>query len=319
MQELRFNPLVGEWVIVSSATNERPTQPVDNCPVCPNSLEFHSGYDLATFDNRFPALSPLIEDVFQPDSGLLRNGIAAGKCEVIMYTSSHGLSVPNMDLAQLEKLVEMWCERYLEISSFRHIKSIFIFENRGKEVGASIQHAHGQLYSFPFIPRRLELKANSFTDYHRANHSCLVCDLLKDESYSRNIIFETTGFTAIVPYFSRFPYEIHLYPKRHVASLIDLIASEKRDLAYSIRHTVRLYDSIYNQEFPYMMTLYNPPVNTGRIYDDSYHFHIEFYPPKRAKDKLKWMASVETGTWAFVNPAEPEEIADFLRKVEVKI
>jgi UDPglucose--hexose-1-phosphate uridylyltransferase len=127
---------------------------VDNCPVCPNSLEFHGGYDLATFDNRFPALSPLIEDVFQPDSRLLRNGLPAGKCEVIMYTSSHGLSVPNMELAQLEKLVEMWCERYLEISSFQHIKSIFIFENRGKEweLLSSMRTASCTLFrSFPDV------------------------------------------------------------------------------------------------------------------------------------------------------------------------
>ncbi len=318
MQELRYNPVTGEWVIISAATNERPTQPADSCPVCPRSQEFYGDYDLAAFDNRFPALSSDLSSVEEIDSNLLKRGPSRGKCEVLMYTSSHGLSVPNMGLVQLEKLVEMWCDRYKEISKLDFIKSIFIFENRGREVGASLQHAHGQLYSFPFVPSRLEKKAKTLSDYYSCNRSCLICDLLTDNSFTKNTVFENDSFMAVVPFFAKFPYEIHLYPFRHVSRIIDLTAVEKRDLAHAIRKTAKLYDSIYEEEFPYMMTLYNPPENCGFVYDDSYHFHIEFYPPKRAKDKLKWMASVETGTWAFVNPTEPEAMADTMKRLEVQ-
>ena len=318
MQEIRYNPLIDEWILVSSSRSSRPNLPENACPLCPGVLELEKDYDLATFDNRFPALQLAPEPSESFQGNVLRNKPSLGKCEVIMYTSSHNLSVPNMELKQLEKLTEVWCNRFKEISKIEDVKYIFIFENRGKEVGATLQHAHGQLYSFPFVPKRPMIMAERMKEHYHKNKRCMVCEMISTDFRSENLVSENDTFITVVPYYARFPYECHVYPKRHISYIDDLTSKEKSDLASSIRGLARRYDKLFDEEFPYMMTMYNAPVNTGEVYDDFFHFHMEFYPPKRSKDKMKWMASVETGTWTFINPTVPEAIAKELREVEVE-
>lgn len=316
MHELRYNPLSMEWVIIASSRSERPNLPKDACPICPGVLELDRDYDLASFDNRFPSLSKGSSTIIREDD-LFLNKDPYGKCEVIIYTSEHKLSVPHMPAIQLIKLVEVWCDRVREISEDENIKYIFIFENRGKEVGATLQHSHGQLYSFPFIPKRLEVKLRGFRKYYYENNECLICSLLRSEDYRENVVFENDNFITIVPYFARFPYECHIYPKRHISSIVEMKKEEKEDLAHSIRDLVRRYDKLFDSEFPYMMMLFGNPVNYHESTEEYFHFHIEFNPPKRTADKMKWLASIETGTWTFINPADPNEIANELRNLEV--
>lgn len=317
MHELRFNPLTGEWVIISSTRSSRPVLPEGSCPLCPGVLELEKDYDLAVFDNRYPSLLLNAEEPHTYGSRVLKTEKAIGKCEVIMYTSEHNSAVSKLNLKQLTKLIEVWCDRYRELSNLNGIKYIFIFENRGKEVGATLSHAHGQLYAFPFIPKRIKEKLHTIKTYYLKNLSCALCDLIKENSLEKNIVRETEYMLTVVPPYARFPYEVHIYPKRHVSAIIDLTAREKIDLAVAIGDVAKRYDKLFDEAFPYMMTLYNPPVNTGEIHDDYFHFHVEFNPPKRTKDKLKWMASVETGSWTFINPSEPEEVAKKLREVVI--
>jgi len=316
MHELRYNPLSMEWVIVSSSRSQRPNLPKDSCPLCPGVLELDDDYDLAAFDNRFPSLSGDTTTSIINDEVLI-NKKAYGKCEVVIYTSDHQLSVPHMPTNQLTKLIEVWCDRVRNISRDEEIKYIFIFENRGKEVGATLQHAHGQLYSFPFIPKRVQAKLQGLRKHYYKTKECLICSLLNNQRYRENIVYENDNFVTLIPYFARFPYECHIYPKRHISSITEMNAEEKRDMAYSIRDIVRRYDKLFDSEFPYMMMLFGNPVNYEESTEEYFHFHIEFNPPKRTADKMKWMASVETGTWTFINPAQPEEAAKELRDLEV--
>ncbi|ODN30304.1 galactose-1-phosphate uridylyltransferase [Fervidobacterium thailandense] len=316
MLERRYNVLTGEWVIVSALTQQRPTNPTNECPLCVGGAEFSEPYDLCSFDNRFPSLRVDAPEVYYEDE-IYAKERALGKCEVVVYTVEHESAMSLMPVHQIEKLIKMWADRYLELSKLPFVKYVFIFENRGAQVGATLPHPHGQLYAFPFIPKRIEAKLTALTRYFDEHHSCALCDVIERElKHGERIVHENEAFIAVVPFYARWPYEVHVYPKRHVGSIVELNNKERYLLSKVLKVVTMKYDLLFQQAFPYMMMLFQAPVNDVR-YQHAFHFHVEFNPVKRDKDKIKWMASVETGTWAFINPKIPEEAARELRSVEV--
>ncbi len=317
MQELRYNPLTDEWIIVSGETQKRPVQPSQqSCPICVGGVELPGEYDLVSFENRFPALLREPPEAVEDEFFLRRK--AQGVCEVVVYTSDHNNALPGMPLGQIEKLVEMWVDRTAELSKYEFVKYVFIFENRGKEVGASLPHPHGQLYAFPFIPKRIAAKLDAMKKWYKEKSNCVICDVLKEELLRKErIVCETAHFAAVVPFYARFPFEVHVYPKRHVSYITQLSGEERTDFARMLKLVTSKYDALFNQEFPYMMMFFQAPVNVP-FNEEIFHFHVEFNPPKRDKDKIKWMASVETGTWTFINPVVPEQAAKMLRETKVE-
>ncbi len=314
--ELRYNPISDEWVMVSAGRQKRPNIPHDSCPLCPEGIEKLGDYDLVSFENRYPALK---KDPPQPEnivSNILKKAGSKGVCEVIVYTKEHNSSLSKMPLVQIEKLIEMWADRTKELAGYEFIKYIYIFENRGQEVGATLPHPHGQLYAFPFIPKRINTKIDGMKRYFQREKKCPICEIVKEEErFRERIVYENKYFIGIVPFYARFPYEVHIYPKRHVDMIIYLSNKEKKALADILKIITMKYDNLFDMEFPYMMMFFQAPVNS-EDFSSLFHFHIEFDPPKRAKDKIKWMASVETGTWTFINPVLPEEAAKRLREAE---
>ncbi len=317
MQELRYNPLTDEWVIISAETQKRPVQPSQqSCPICIGGAELAEEYDLVSFDNKFPAL--LREPPEIKEDNFFQRRKSYGVCEVVVYTSDHQTALPGMPLKQIEKLVEMWVDRTVELSNYEFVKYIFIFENRGKEVGASLSHPHGQLYAFPFIPKRISAKLEAMKKWYKEKNSCVVCDIVNQELLKKErIVCQTNHFIAVVPFYARFPFEVHIYPKRHVSYITQLSGEERTDFALILKLVTLKYDALFQQEFPYMMMFFQGPVNVA-FNEEVFHFHVEFNPPKRDKDKIKWMASVETGTWAFINPIVPEQAAKMLRELKVE-
>ncbi|WP_448522481.1 galactose-1-phosphate uridylyltransferase [Pseudothermotoga sp.] len=316
MLELRYNPLTNEWIIVSAETQRRPVQPSQqSCPICVGGVELAEEYDLVSFENRFPALKRNPPQV-SSESDIFMKESSFGVCEVVVYTSKHDVALPGMPLRQIEKLVEMWVDRTVELFSHDFVEYVFIFENRGKEVGASLSHPHGQIYAFPFLPKRILAKIDAFSKWHERRGSCPVCDVVAEEvKIKKRVVLETDSLVSLVPFYARFPFEVHVYPKRHVTSLPELTSQERAELAKHLKTITLKYDGLYGQEFPYMMMFFQAPMK--RLDAELFHLHVEFNPPKRDKDKIKWMASVETGTWAFINPMVPEQAAEMLRKVEV--
>ena len=316
--ELRYNPISDEWVMISAERQNRPNIPQNNCPLCPDGIERLGNYDLVSFENRYPALKKNPPDVENTSSSIFKKRASKGTCEVIVYTKEHNSSLPKMPQSQIEKLIEMWIDRTKELKKYDFIKYIYIFENRGQEVGATLSHPHGQIYAFPFIPKRINTKINGMEKWFREYNGCPICKVIEEELIKRErIVYENEYFVAIVPFYARFPYEVHIYPKRHVDMIIHLSNKEKKALADILKAITMKYDKLFDMEFPYMMMFFQAPVN-GEDFHDIFHFHIEFDPPKRAKDKIKWMASVETGTWTFINPLLPEEAAKQLREIKVK-
>ena len=312
MAELRYDPLTNDWIMIASHRQNRPQMPKDWCPFCPGSGKVPDDFDVLEYDNDFPALSqnpPVPDDVA---AGPYKTAPCHGKCEVILYSKEHTVTLPELPLPHVRKLVDLWCERHNIISADEKIKYVFIFENRGEVVGVTMPHPHGQIYGYPFIPKKLELECASMKKHKKETGKCLICNMMETEiSEKKRIIFENEDFVVFIPFFSAYPYGLYIVSKAHKQYITEFTEREKDNLAAAIKNAAGTLDSLFDYTFPYMMCMHQAPVNSGDVSD--FHFHIEFYPPMRSRDKQKFNASSETGAWAHCNPTCPEEKAEELR------
>lgn len=319
MAELRWDPLLGTWVIVASHRQIRPLLPEGRCPFCPGSGRVPDDYDVYAYENDFPALmlEPPEPDVAGDHLVPVEPGF--GKCEVTLYSPDHNTTLPQLPLDHVTRLVDHWEERYRELGSIPGIEYVFIFENRGEAVGVTIVHPHGQIYAYPFVPLRVGMELDSSLAYLRERGSCLVCDLREREVREEaRLLYRHEGFTAFLPSFAQYPYEVFVVPDRHLGSLSDMDARERKGLAAALKCVTGGYDDLFGFPFPYMMCMHQDPTDGGDY--PHYHFHIEFYPPMRNRDTLKYNASSETGAGAHINPTSPEEKAAELRaKIKARL
>lgn len=319
MSELRWNPLLGEWVATATQRQDRTFLPPDDyCPLCPTKpggfpTEVpEETYDIVVFENRFPSLksapnAPIIEG-----SDLYPVRPSQGVCEVVLYSPNHSTSLAQEPVEQIHKLIAVWSDRFRELGTLDFVKYVFIFENKGEAIGVTLHHPHGQIYAYPFIPPRIQTELNQFADHHEATGTCLLCDVLIEEmSDSRRIVAANDSFVALIPFFARWPYETHVYSKRHFQAITDMTQLEAKDLASILKSLLVAFDDLFALSFPYMMVMHQRPAD-GLAYD-YYHFHIEFYPPLRTATRLKYLAGSETGAGMFINDTLPEEKATELR------
>ena len=313
MAELRWHPFIKDWVMIASHRQNRPQMPKDWCPFCPGSGKVPDNYDVLKYDNDFPAL---MQNPPEPDpvgNDFFRVEKAYGKCEVILYSPEHTVTLPELSYDHMEKLVELWTQRFVELSKDENIKYVFIFENRGEVIGVTMPHPHGQIYGYPFIPKKIELELEASREHFEKHHECLMCRFLKEEQkFGKRVIFENEDFSVALPFFVEYPYGVYIISKSHKQNLAQMNAREKQNLAKTVRDTVGMLDSLFDMPFPYMMCMHQNPVNSENT-EDYYHFHIEFFPPMRSKEKQKFNASSETGVWAHCNPTAPEEKAEELK------
>lgn len=318
MAELRYDPFTKDWVMIASHRQNRPQMPKDWCPFCPGSGKVPDQFDVYKYDNDFPALSqtpPTPDDV---ETALYKTRPAYGKCEVILYSPEHTVTLPELPVDHIKKLVDLWTERYIALKEDKNIKYIFIFENRGDVVGVTMPHPHGQIYGYSYVPKKLELELEASKEHLEKTGKCLFCDVLENEfEAKKRIIIENDDFVAFLPFFSAYPYGMYVASKAHKQSLDQFTESEKANLADILKKVSGTLDSLFDYNFPYMMCMHQAPVN-GEDTSEYSHFHIEFYPPMRSADKQKFNASSETGAWAHCNPTAPEEKAEELREAYKK-
>jgi UDPglucose--hexose-1-phosphate uridylyltransferase len=317
MAELRWHPFIKDWVMIASHRQNRPQMPKDWCPFCPSSGNVPE-YDVLRYDNDFPALSktPPVPDPVSNEFFKTRE--AYGRCEVILYSPEHTVTLPELTEDHMVKLVDLWTERFAELSKDDKIKYIFIFENRGEVVGVTMPHPHGQIYGYPFIPKKIELEIEASKEYFETHRECLMCRFLNEEKgFGKRIIFENNDFVVLLPFFVEYPYGVYIISKKHKQNLTQMNTEEKRSLAKAVRETAGMLDSLFDMPFPYMMCMHQNPVNSEDT-SEFYHFHIEFFPPMRSKEKQKFNASSETGVWAHCNPTAPEEKAEEIKEAYKK-
>jgi UDPglucose--hexose-1-phosphate uridylyltransferase len=320
MPELRWNPLLNTWTMIATNRQARPYLPKDWNPFAPGQGNIPEAYDVLAYDNDFPVLQILNEPVpaiaGNTEHPIFQSAPAYGKCEVILYSSNADQELYDLEDSHVLKLVELWTERFRELSRDERIKYIFEFENRGEEVGVTIHHPHGQLYAYSWIPAKIETELENCKKYLRKNGSNLFADLNKAEKeHKERVILEGKNFIAYIPYFTDYPFGVFVVSKNLKQNFTEFDAEEKLELAITLKQLTRAFDKLYDRKFPYMMCIHQSPVNTAEHADTSgyYAFHIEFYPPLRAKDKVKYYAGSEMGAGAAANPLDVDECAALLR------
>ena len=287
--------------------------PAGSCPFCPGSGRVPGDYDVFLYANDFAALS-LDNPPFAAPAGLFASTGAHGSSDVVLYHANHNLNPSQLTVTQWEKIVGLWTARYRVLAARPEIQYVYIFENTGEAIGVTMPHPHGQIYAFPFVPPLAERELDSAAAYYKSQKECLYCRLLREElAAGVRIVKENESFVAFVPYAARFPAEMQIGARRHCSGLADLSAREAADLAALIKTMRMKYDHLFGFPMPLMMILRHPPAQGVHPYA---HFRIDFFPIQRSATKLKYLASVESGSGTFLSDTVPEEKARELRETE---
>jgi UDPglucose--hexose-1-phosphate uridylyltransferase len=314
--------LRGEWVAYAPHRQSRtflpppqynPLRPTTD-PLYPTELP-RGEYDVAVFDNLFPSLSPTAS---QSPELLVPTRPGNGHCEVVVYSQDAAASLGALPLDHIELLLEVW-GRHTELNGANEaVKYVLPFENRGVEVGVTLAHPHGQIYSYPFIPplpqRMLE---RELAHYEATGQPLLEEFLLKEIDSSERILYMGPHAVAIVPICARYSYEVWLAPRRAVPYLYDLAPEVRADLARALKTVLMKFDALWQRPFPYVMAWFQAPTD-GQPHPES-HLHVEFYPPYRTREKLKYLAGTELAAGLFACDSLPEHTARELQSVNVDI
>jgi UDPglucose--hexose-1-phosphate uridylyltransferase len=302
--------MLGEWVIVTPKRAGRPFQDSDyQCPFCPDQEETEGSWDVLTLDNRFPSLH-LKEGPIPLNNDIVLEAPGFGSCKIIILSPNHDEQIEVMNDKQLLKVLNEYVKVFSELDEKEGIEYVFQFENRGKSIGVSLNHPHAQVYALPFIPPRIAKEIERAQKIWKTEEFCIVCNVVEKElEVGHRIIKESKNFVSLLPFAARLPYEVHIYPKDHVGSLIEL-EGHLQELGLMIRDTVQRYTKIFD-ETAYVMAFHTRPSTGEHPY---WHFHVEFYPPWRDRKRIKYLAGLESGTWTFTNDSSPEEKAKELRE-----
>lgn len=214
----------------------------------------------------------------------------------------------------MKKLVHLWTDTYARLVAKPQHEYVMIFENRGEEVGVTMPHPHGQIYAYPFTPLKVQTELDSCKVYYQQHGRNLFDDMLAEElRFDGRIVSENESFLAFIPFFTDYPFGVFIVSKANKTDMTQFTEDEKQALGEMVQDVVGGMDRVYDRPFPYMMVMHQGPANDQDV-RDIYRFHIEFYPPLRDRDKIKYNASSETGGWAAANPRKVEETAPVLRE-----
>jgi len=317
--ELRFDALTGEWVAIAAHRQSRThLPPADECPLCPSTPENPSeipapDYDVVVFENRFPSLGPDVGQLpAQPEWGT--SVPAYGRCEVVSFTQDHTGSFSSLGEVRARTVVEAWAARTAALSALPGIRQVFPFENRGAQIGVTLHHPHGQIYAYPYVPPRAAVLAAAARKYYddAGGRDTLTGSLLRAErTDGSRMVLEGRHFSAYVPFAARWPLEVHLVPHRQVADLAGLDGGEKDELARLYLDLLRRLDALYPTPTPYIAAWQQAPLD--KLLRPAGYLHLQLTSPRRAADKLKYLAGSEAAMGAFINDTTPEAVAERLR------
>jgi UDPglucose--hexose-1-phosphate uridylyltransferase len=313
MSELRWHPLLREWVGVAAHRQDRPQMPRHWCPFDPGSGRVPDQFDVLIYANDFAAFS-MDAAPFSGKTGLYAKTGARGSCDVVIYHPEHNLAPSQLSQDHWRKIVDIWVRRHKELAALPDIQYVYIFENTGVAIGVTMPHPHGQIYAFPFVPPLIRRELDAASDYHREHAECIYCAILREELASGSrLVTENPDFVAFVPFFARWPAEMQICARRHFGGITELTDAEAGNLAAIIKKLRTKYDNLWGFPLPLMMLLRQSPVKEGHPY---FHFHIDFYPIQRSATKLKYLAGVESGAGTFLNDTVAEDQALELRETE---
>jgi len=294
--QLRHDPLTDEWVVIAAHRQGRTHLPaVADCPLCPSRdghlTEIPADYDVAVFENRFPAL------------GLPEQG----RCEVVCFTADHDASFSTLTPRRVGTVLAAWTDRTAALGRSPAVASVFVFENRGEEIGVTLGHPHGQIYAYPFVPPSLA----TMTRVARRRGRCLHCEAVAAETAAgTRLVASTDSWAAFVPYAARWPFEVSIHPRRHVPDLPALDERERAEFPELYLDVLRRFDRVLGVRMPYIAAWEQAPVRAGRRWA---HLRLRVFSNRRARDKLKYLAGSESAMGVYINDIEPERAAALLR------
>ncbi|MGZ4511456.1 MAG: galactose-1-phosphate uridylyltransferase [Mycobacterium sp.] len=316
--ELRFDRTTGQWVIVAALRQDRTYKPPpDQCPLCPGPTGLTSevpapDYDVVVFENRFPSLSGTGPALAPAGSGFV-SAPGQGRSEVICFSSNHTGSFAELKPAHARLVIEAWRHRTGDLMATPGIEQVFCFENRGEEIGVTLNHPHGQIYGYPYQTPRTAAMLGQAREHRMRHGANLFGELLADEvADGSRIVARDDLFTAFVPFAARWPVEVHIYPNRFVRNIIELDENELDGFARVYLDVLGRFDRMYSSPLPYISALHQYADTDAQA--DGY-FHVELMSIRRSATKLKYLAASESAMDAFISDVTPESVARRLREL----
>lgn len=331
MSELRKDPVVGRWVIISAERGRRPsdfalepTRPkLTSCVFCPGfedrtppeilagrppgARPNTSGWTYRVVPNKFPALR-IEGELEQSGEGPFDRMTGVGAHEVVIESPRHDGTLATMPAEALADVLLAFRERMLDLKKDARFDYILIFKNHGEAAGASLEHPHSQLIATPIIPIMVSEELNGAAQYYGMKERCVWCDILREERRGRRrLILDSDGFVALAPFAPRFPFETWVLPARHRSAYEESGVDELRALAGVLVSLFRRITRVLNDP-PFNFMLHTAPLHEPQL--DHFHWHLEVIP------KLTRVAGFEWGSGFFINPVAPEDAATALREAE---
>jgi UDPglucose--hexose-1-phosphate uridylyltransferase len=317
--QLRFDPLLDEWVAVATHRQTRTfLPPTAECPLCPSTpdrqTEIPAGdYQVVVLENRFPSFSDRPGAPSPAPTALSPIRTGAGRCEVVCFTAEHTASFRTLTPARARLVLDAWLDRTAALAAQPGIEQVFCFENRGVEIGVTLHHPHGQIYGYPFVPPRTRAMLSVAARYAGRTGRILMTDVLRAEQDAKaRLVAGNEHWTGFVPAAARWPFEVHLVPHRRVLDLPELTDAELDAFAVLYLDLLRRLDGLFGLPMPYIAAWHQAPVRLDR---ELGYLHLQLFSPRRAPDKLKYLAGSESAMGAFINDVQPEQAARMLREV----
>ena len=328
MPELRKDPVVGRWVIISAERSQRPSDFGQNpvklrggpCVFCsgnesktppeilasrpPQSAPNTPGWSFRVVPNKFPALR--IEGELEPSGeGLYDRMNGIGAHEVIIETPDHHATLASLPASAVAEVFWAYRERLVDLKKDPRFEYVLIFKNYGEAAGASLEHSHSQLIATPIVPIMVEEELLGSARYFRLKERCVWCDMIRQERQGNGrVILEADGFIAVAPFAPRFPFETWILPEPHRSAYEEISREEADPLAWIVGELLRRMNRVL-QDPPFNFMLHTAPLKDPAA--EYFHWHLEVIP------KLTRVAGFEWGSGFFINPTLPEDAVRYLR------
>lgn len=324
--EMRRDPLTGEWVVLAAHRMNRTFMPPANenplAPSKPGQLPTEipaDDYDVVVFENRFPSFSahmqvPADYDYSVAGEELFPRAPALGRCEVVCFTANPDASFRDLAPSRVRTVIEAWADRTRELSALPGVQQVVPFENRGAEIGVTLQHPHGQIYAYPYLPPRTRAIISQAKQHREKTGRDLFDDIIAAERRSNRVISETEHWIAYVPAAAKWPLEIIIAPVRNVADFTGLTDVEKQELAQLYLDILGRVDRFFEgvDKTPYIAAWNQAPVGEGR---ELMRLHLQLFSLMRSPGRMKYLAGSESAMAAWMNDTTPENIAQRLKDV----
>ncbi|MFZ5776189.1 MAG: galactose-1-phosphate uridylyltransferase [Thermodesulfobacteriota bacterium] len=333
MPELRKDPIIGRWIIISTERGKRPTDFIVErhatkggfCPLCPGNenttppevLGYNStpgrqanrpGWELRVVPNKYPAL--IIEGSLNKEGeGLYDRMNGIGAHEVIIETPDHHETFTNLPPERMVKVFWAYRDRLTDLGQDPRFRYVMVFKNFGAAAGASLEHSHSQLIALPIVPRMISSELEGSLSYYKYKERCVFCDIIRQEiNQNVRVVAQNDLFLAIVPYAPRSPFEMWILPKQHASSYLAMDNDHFMALAAIFSECMRRLNKCI-PDVPFNFVLHGAPLRSQPL--EHYHWHFEIMP------KLTTIAGFEWGSGFYINPVPPEEAAKFLRAAAI--